>query len=37
MEPDLKMMDKPEMIAKLPENETATPGVNSPPSRKVAP
>ncbi len=33
MEPDLKIVDKPEMIAKIPENETATPGVSVPSSR----
>lgn len=33
-EPDLKVMDKPEMLAKIPENETSIPDSNSPKSIK---
>ncbi|MEO5970736.1 MAG: hypothetical protein ABIQ95_12490 [Bdellovibrionia bacterium] len=33
-EPDLKVMDKPEMLAKIPENETTIPDSNSRASNK---
>jgi hypothetical protein len=33
LEPDLKMMDKPEILSKMPENETLIPGLNAQPDR----